>query len=67
MAQEWTDGQLELRAEFTELRAEMKEGFARIDDRLDGIQKTMIYGALAITSSMTAGFAATTILILAKT
>jgi tetrahydromethanopterin S-methyltransferase subunit G len=58
---------VETRTEFTELRAEMKEGFARTDARLDGIQKTMIQGAIAIAAAMLTGFSAILVLIATQT
>lgn len=36
----------------------MKEGFARIDERLDGIQRAMIYMMVSVTAGMLAGFSA---------
>lgn len=47
---------LEMRTEFTAVGAEMKEGFARIDARLDGIQRTMVQAVIAITSATLVGF-----------
>lgn len=54
---------LEMRTEFTAVRAEMKEGFARIDGRLDGIQRAMIYMMVSVTGGMLAGFSAILVLI----
>lgn len=61
---------LEMRAEFAELRGEMKAGFARFDQRLerldgslDDIQKTMVQAMVAITGGILAGFSGIIVLI----
>jgi flagellar capping protein FliD len=50
---------------FVELRAEMKQGsaevgkrFDKIDSRLESMQKTLVFGGIAMTSAYMAGFAA---------
>jgi hypothetical protein len=54
---------VETRTEFTALRGEMKEGFARIDQRLDSIQRTMVQGVIAMAGATLAGFSGIIVLI----
>ncbi len=54
---------LEMRTEFTQLREEMKEGFARIDQRLDSVQRTMVQGVTAMAGASLAGFGGIIVLI----
>jgi hypothetical protein len=49
---------VETRTEFTELRGEMKAGFARVDERLDSLQHTMVLGFIAMAGTMLTGFVA---------
>lgn len=58
---------LEMRTEFTQLRGEMKEGFTRIDQRLDSVQRTMVQGVIAMTGATLAGFSAIFVLIATQT
>lgn len=54
---------LEMRTEFTQLRGEIKEGFARIDQRLDSVQRTMVQGVIAMAGATLAGFGGIIVLI----
>jgi hypothetical protein len=54
---------VETRTEFTALRGEVKEGFARIDQRLDSIQRTMVQGVIAMAGATLAGFSGILVLI----
>lgn len=49
---------LEMRTEFTAMRGEMKEGLERVNDRIDSVQRTIAFGAVALTGAILAGFAA---------
>jgi hypothetical protein len=49
--------------EITELRGEVKAGFARIDDRLDSLSRAMILAMIAITGGILTGFSAILVLI----
>lgn len=54
---------LEMRTEFTELRAEMKAGFARIDERSDSLNHTLVMGFIAMAAAILAGFSGILLLI----
>jgi hypothetical protein len=54
---------LEMRTEFTQLRSETQAGFARIDARLDSMQRTMIQGVIAMAAATLAGFSGIIVLI----
>jgi hypothetical protein len=72
MRQSWTDDRLDylnhrvddgfkqvdrrLEESVRDLRSEMRAEFARIHDRLDGIQQSMIYAIVAMTAAFLAGF-----------
>jgi hypothetical protein len=45
-------------ADVNALRSEMKESFDRIDGRIDSVQRTIAFGAVALTGAILAGFAA---------
>ena len=76
MRKSWTDERLDdFRADvdrrFDELNQRVDRGFDksevefhRINDRLDGMQRTMVYGIVAMTTAMLAGYAATIGLVL---
>lgn len=63
---------LEMRTKFTALRAEMKDGLKgvnddfkrvndgleRVNDRIDSVQRTIAFGAVALTGAIIAGFGA---------
>jgi len=48
----------EMRTEFTEMRSEMKGDFDRVNARIDSVQRTIAFGAVALTGAILAGFAA---------
>jgi hypothetical protein len=59
MRESWTDERLDdfrgdVNRRFDRVEAEL----GRINDRLDGLQRTMIHGAIAMTASILAGNAA---------
>jgi hypothetical protein len=54
---------VETRTEITALRGEMKEGFARMDQRLDSMQRTMVQGVIAMAGATLAGFSGIIVLI----
>jgi phosphoglycerate-specific signal transduction histidine kinase len=56
----------ELRSETRELRTEMSMRFDRVDERLDGMQRTMIHGVIALSGSMLAGFCAIVAVLIAQ-
>lgn len=70
MREAWTDERLDdlngkvgqgfhrVDTDIRELRGEMNERFDKIDDRLYAMQRTMLFGALALSSAFVAGFAA---------
>jgi hypothetical protein len=70
MRQNWTDDRLDdlnrnvdrrfdrAEDELREFRGEMKEMRSEMNGRLDSVQRSMMYGAIALTSAMLAGFAA---------
>jgi hypothetical protein len=70
MREAWTDERLDdlngkvdqgfrrVDADIRELRGDMNDRFDKIDDRLYAIQRTMLFGALALSSAFVAGFAA---------
>ncbi len=45
-------------ADLSALRSEMKESLDRIDGRIDSVQRTIAFGAIALTGAILAGFAA---------
>lgn len=45
-------------ADINALRGEMKESLERIDGRIDSVQRTIAFGAIALTGAILAGFAA---------
>lgn len=45
-------------ADVNALRSEMKESLERIDGRIDSVQRTIAFGAIALTGAVLAGFAA---------
>lgn len=59
MRQSWTDGRLDdLNTRVDDLGRRMDAGFARVDARLDAMQRTMVHGVIGMSAAMIAGFAA---------
>ncbi|HEY5815417.1 MAG TPA: hypothetical protein VIS95_03650 [Solirubrobacterales bacterium] len=52
MRQSWTDERLD------DMKQQMEAGFNRIDQDIRSLQRAMIYGVVALSSSFIAGFAA---------
>jgi hypothetical protein len=59
MRESWTDDRMDdLNSRVDELGRRMEKGFDRVDERLEGMQRTMVQAAIAMTGALFAGFAA---------
>jgi hypothetical protein len=48
----------DVRGELRGFRGEMNSRFEAVDARLDGVQRTMVYGFVSVSGAVLAGFAA---------
>lgn len=58
MRSTWTDSRLDdLNGRVSELGQRMDVGFARVDGRIDSLQRTIIHAVIGIMAAMLTGFA----------